>query len=190
MGAKILVAYASWAGTTADVAAAIASRLGDDGTADVRPAGEVADLSSYSGVVLGAAIRAGRPHRDARAFVARHCSRLAQLPVACFVVCLTMKDDTPENRQKARSFIDPVLNACPDMHPVDVGLFAGAVPAGREALAKLPIMQRIILGAMKSTAGDFRDWPTIDAWADGLRGRLVGDQASGVPSVFRRRHFE
>ncbi len=174
MGEKTLVAYASWAGTTADVAAAIGRRLGDGGTVDVRPAAEVADLSPYGAVVLGTAVRAGRPHRDARAFAARHCRRLAQMPVACFVVCLTMKDDTPENRVKARSFIDPVLKACADLRPVDVGLFAGAVQTGEEALARLPRIQRVILGAMKSAAGDHRDWKAIEAWSDGLRGRLGG----------------
>jgi len=172
---KILVAYASWAGTTADVAAAVGRRLGDDGSVDVRPAGEVTDLSPYSAVALGTAVRAGRPHRAARAFASRHCSRLKDMPFACFVVCLTMKDDTTENRRKARSFLDPVLKACPDARPVDVGMFGGAIQTAEEALAKLPFVQKVILAVMKSAAGDHRDWSAIEAWADGVRSDLEGE---------------
>ena len=68
----ILVAYASKNGSTREVAEAIARVLHANGHAvDFRSAGEVGDLKSYSGVVLGGSIYVGRWHPDALDFLKR-----------------------------------------------------------------------------------------------------------------------
>ncbi len=54
---RVLVAYASERGSTAEIAEAIGERLRRSGIgADVRPAGEVRDLAPYGSVVLGSAV--------------------------------------------------------------------------------------------------------------------------------------
>jgi len=51
---------------------------------------------------------------------------------------------------------------------VDVGLFAGVMD-----YSKLSFMLRLMMKAMGSPEGDFRDWEAIRAWASQVRARLV-----------------
>lgn len=180
MGKSMLVAYGSWAGSTAEVAEAVAGELRAGGASvDVRPAREVTDLEPYGAVVLGAAVRAGRLHADANRFVARHRAGLAGMRVAYFVVCLTMKAGTPESRTGSDKFLDALRDRFPEVRPVAVGLFGGALRRDAESLSKLPLGQRLVLKAMKSAAGDYRDWEAIRQWAREIRPELQTDGRQG-----------
>lgn len=88
--------------------------------------------------------------------------------MAYFVVCLTMQEDTPEHRQEVSAYLDPVREKVPQIEPVDVGLFAGALDPG-----KLSLPFRLIMRAMKAKPGDYRDWDAIRAWATALRPKLL-----------------
>ena len=163
---KILVAYASRAGSTGEVAEAIGQVLCEAGAAvDVRPAKEVTDLSPYRAVIVGSAIRVGKWLPEAVEFVENHRETLSQISVAYFAVCLTLKEDTEENRREVSAYLDPV---CEIVQPVDVGLFAGAMD-----YSKLPFILRLVMKAMKSPKGDFRDWEAIRAWANRVHDRLI-----------------
>ena len=62
---RVLVAYATATGVTGEIAEAIGEVLREAGsTADVVPAKEVADLSPYSGVVVGSGVRVGKPYAE------------------------------------------------------------------------------------------------------------------------------
>ncbi len=172
MQESVLVTYGSWAGSTAEVAEAIGERLRVGGNeVDVLSASEINEVSSYRMVVLGAAVRAGRPHRDAVAFARSNAAALANVAVALFVVCITMKDDTVENRESSSEFLQPIRDALSGIEPVSTGIFGGAVPGG-EQLDTLPLRQRLLFKACKSMAGDWRDWDGIRAWGDELRQKL------------------
>lgn len=162
--APVLVTYATRAGSTGEVARAIGDALCEEGlTVDVRPVGEVADLSGYGAVVLGSPAYAGNWMGEATAFLEAHGGALAGLPVAYFTVCLTLKDDTPENRETVAAYLDPIYEAFPSIEPVDVGLFAGEVDT-----KKLPLHFRLMMKVMKVENGDHRDWDAIAAWGKGL----------------------
>ena len=164
MGDKLLIAYTSRAGATVGVAGAVADVLRGEGTeVDVRPSKEVTDLSPYLAVVAGSAIYMGQWMKDTVKFVERHRDALSKIPVAYFAVCLTMKDATEENRYTAAAYLDPVRKKVPEVEPVSVGLFAGALDP-----SKLSFLFRAIVKKMGAPEGDFRDWEAIRAWAEEL----------------------
>jgi menaquinone-dependent protoporphyrinogen oxidase len=91
------------------------------------------------------------------------------MPVACFLVCMTMKEDTEENRSTVAAYLDPVREKVPQVEPVDVGLFAGAMD-----YKKLPLPLRLVMKGMKAEEGDYRDWDAIRTWVDQVRPELLG----------------
>jgi menaquinone-dependent protoporphyrinogen oxidase len=158
---KILVAYASKAGSTGEVAKAIGQALCDGSVAvDVEPVREVGDLSGYGAVVVGSAVRMGRRLPEATKFIEAHRAILDQVPTAYFLCCGTLQDDTEENRREAASWLAPVRQI---VTPVSEGLFAGKID-----FDKLSFLDRTIAKMVGSTEGDWRDWDAIHAWADGL----------------------
>jgi menaquinone-dependent protoporphyrinogen oxidase len=171
---KILVTYATAAGSTGEVAEAVAKALREGGTTvDVRRAKGTTDLSGYDAVVLGSGVRAGRTYAEAGQFLATHQSALQQMPVAGFVVCLAARDsavtdvDVP-GCPEAEGYLDAMF-AQAGVEPVSKGLFAGSVD-----YAKLPrLLGWILKGLKKEPGGDYRDWAAIEAWASRLAQALA-----------------
>lgn len=165
---RVLIAYASRCGSTGGVAESIGQIFSEAGAAvEVRPVKEVNDPSLYQSVIVGSAIRMGKWLPEAVEFIKTHQERLSQIPVAYFAVCMTMKDDTTENRQKALGYLDPVRKQFSRVNPVDIGLFAGAVDHKRLSFA-----YSLILKVMGTPEGDFRNWEAIRTWAAGVRPTL------------------
>jgi menaquinone-dependent protoporphyrinogen oxidase len=164
---RILVAYGSKCGSTGEVAEAIGQVLCDDNTAaDVRSVADVTDVNGYQAVVVGSAIRMGQWLPEATAFVEAHRDVLSQVPLACFVVCMTLQEDTEANHREVTAYSDPIREL---VQPVDVGQFAGAMDHG-----KLPLVFRLVMKGMKVPEGDFRDWNKIRGWAVNVRPHLLG----------------
>lgn len=165
---KVLVAYASYCGTTGGVAEAIGQVLCDNGAAvDVRLVKNVDDLSTYEAAVIGSATRSSSWWPEAIEFVERNKEELSRKPVAYFLTCLALYSDTEASRRVARTYMDPVLKAVPDVKPLDMGFFAGVLD-----YSKLNLIYRMVMKSkMKKRGvpeGDFRDWDAIRAWASGI----------------------
>jgi menaquinone-dependent protoporphyrinogen oxidase len=155
------------------VAEAIGETLrGDGNEVDVRRAREARDVTPYQAVIVGTSVHAGMVPREVRRFLARHRRALAERPVAMFCVCLTMKEDTEENRSTAMGYIAKLRAAAPGIEPVDVGLFGGAVLSDTEEYRRLFPLLKIPVGAMADSEPDHRDWEAIRSWAEGLRPKL------------------
>jgi len=169
MAGHLLVVYGSWAGSSAEVAEEIGHALSDGDTmVDIMPAKQVKNVETYDAFVIGSAIHAGRLHPDIVSFVDQHKTLLLQKHVAYFVVCLTMKDDSEENRCKVEAYLDELRSTAPQINPVSTGLFAGSM-----IYKNIPFALKLIVKAMKVGEGDFRDWDVIRDWAKQLKGLLL-----------------
>lgn len=161
MSKRILIAYASKAGSTADTAARMGETLAKRGLAvDVMPANKAADVAAYDAVILGSGIMAGKPQPDALKFVEVNKSALQGKPFHAFYHCLALEKDTPENRKTAETYKDAVRAV---LAPKSDAVFAGAMDP-----SKLGFFEKTIMKAMKAPTGDFRKWDEINAWLNGL----------------------
>lgn len=158
---RVLIVYASRAGSTAEVAKTIGQTLREIGIAvDTNSIADVQNADEYEAVIIGSAIRMGKWLPEAVDFVKKHHDRLAKIPTAYFVVCNTMKDDTPENRKKTLAYLDPVRTNFPEIQPVDIGLFGGVID-----FKKLSFVDRSMLKMKGVAEGDSRDWVAVRKWA-------------------------
>lgn len=161
MKKSVLITYASKYGSTAGVAEAIGKELCAKGVnTDVVPIKNAGDIHSYQGVVIGSAIYMGKWMSEAIDFVNKNQDILRQMPVAYFLVCITLSRPTEENRAQVLSYMDPLLKAVPKVKPVGIGTFAGALN-----YSNLSWLTKKIMKSKGSPEGDFRDWNAIRAWA-------------------------
>ena len=167
-GGRVLVTYASEAGSTGEIAGAIGQVICESGAAvDVLPIQTVSDLTPYRAVVVGSAVHSSAWMPEAVMFVETHRDALSQMPVAYFMSCLTLAvADTDELRREVESFLDPVRQQVSEVQPVDVGLFAGKLDFSKLAFA-YRVMWPFTAGG-QATEGDYRDWKAISAWAGNL----------------------
>ncbi len=166
MGKKILVAYGTAAGSTGEVAEAIGEEFQKQGAAvDVKPVEDVKKADGYDAIVVGSAVRAFHLLRSTRKFLRRNKAFLQKSKVAYFVVCLTMKEETPETIQKAKDFAKPMLSV---KEPVSLGLFGGCMdPEKLTGLMAMPFKN--------VPKEDNRDWEKIRAWANEVYPGLIKD---------------
>ena len=167
MSNKILVAYATFTGSTAEIAEAIGKILAEGGASvDVRPMKEVTDLTPYRAVVLGSAIQKSQWLPEAMTFVKTHQKQLSEKPTAIFMVCLALAMKSKVAREKSETMVIEWLKPARDLiHPVSEGYFAGILD-----LSKIPSFWdrfgfRISVWTGVWCEGDHRDWDAIHAWA-------------------------
>ena len=159
---KVLIAYASVSGSTGEVAQAIGEVLQEQGmSVDVKSVKAATDLGAYDAFVIGSSIRAGRWLPEAMHFLEDHHDDLSSRSVAYFTTCLTMVDDTEDNRRTVLAYMEPILQKTPDVKPIGLGLFAGSLDPERQLA-----MQTI------GPQGDYRNWQAIRAWADEIASAL------------------
>lgn len=163
---KILVAYASRAGSTAGVAQAIGEALMQQGfQVDVRPMQEVDDLTPYQAVVAGSAIRIDKWLPEAFDFLKRHQTELSQKPFAAFLVCLALASGTDHARRTASSYLQSVRDL---VTPVSEGFFAGVLDLSRIPERRYRLGFRLFTTVGLFAEGDYRDWNAIHEWANEL----------------------
>jgi menaquinone-dependent protoporphyrinogen oxidase len=172
---RVLVVYSSQYGSTKGIAERIAETLrGQDtkvvlASADAETAGN--DLDIFDGFVIGSAIHAGHWLKPAVEFVHRYDTELGSRPTWLFSSGPIGEKyvHEPQPDPKEIESIRHLLNV------KDHVVFAGAflpetIDESRSNWIERTIAKRFI------PAGDFRDWPAIEGWAD-----RIAEELSPVP---------
>jgi menaquinone-dependent protoporphyrinogen oxidase len=166
---SILIAYDTIHGSAAEVADQIGKDLCSRGfKVDVRFVGNASSIEEYDAIILGSAIYKFNWLPDARRFIRNHYSDLSSKPVAVFIVCSAMYQDTPESRDAVRkAFVSPLLTRYPAIQPLSIGLFGGAVDFNTN---RYNLFEKIVLRILGKLLGftesaDWRDWDYINDWA-------------------------
>ena len=199
---RILVAYATMAGSTVDVAQAVGEEIDKSGLqVDILPISEIKDLEGYDAVVIGGPMIMGW-HRVALRFLKKNREVVQHLPLAVFVtaISLTQTGETsvdgapvyvdeklpklPENLNRLNfreryarlsKYLRPILKATRPSKPVSIGVFGGRLEYGRLKWWAVLFVMLII----QAPAGDRRNWTAIRSWAAGLPAALQIEKLNG-----------
>jgi menaquinone-dependent protoporphyrinogen oxidase len=161
MNHRILVTYATYAGSTQEVAVEIGRVLGERGFAvDVIPVAEKPPVDDYHFVLVGSAVHGSRWLDEALEFVEANQAAFDRVPMAFFSVCLSGLATNEATLASARDTIfGPVRTFAT---PVAEVLFAGKIDRRGVALGLPPWLARFF------PTLDFRNWDKIRNWAQML----------------------
>lgn len=163
---KVLVAYASKRGSTAEIAEAIAEALRQSSlSVDCIEAGKVSSVASYDAVVLGSAVYLRRWRGDAKQFLRKHEEELSQRPFWVF-------SSGPVGDPKSEA--DPSWLEPPKIieHVMRLGAREHVVFGGRLPVDPRGPMERAMVKNTPPEYHDRRDWDEIRAWAEGIAAGL------------------
>ncbi|MFA5867677.1 MAG: flavodoxin domain-containing protein [Actinomycetota bacterium] len=167
MEGKILVAYASKYGATAEIAEKIGETLREAGLqVDVTPVDKVGDVSSYNAFIIGSAVYIGLWRKKAVKFIQANEEALADKPVWIF-------SSGPTGEEEDDAFMDggnlpkKLKDVAALIKPRGIVIFRGAVD-----LEKLKGLEKWMIKKAKGSLGDFRDWEAVTSWAKEIAASL------------------
>jgi menaquinone-dependent protoporphyrinogen oxidase len=168
---KVLVAYASKRGSTAEIAEAISGALRREGiSVDCEGAEAVKSIDSYDAVILGSAVYIKRWRGDARHFLRKHRRALAQRPF--WVFSSGPAGDPAEDRpewSEPESIVEKVEKLGGREHVV----FGGRLPVEPRG----PIEKAMVQNT-PAEYRDRRDWEEIRTWATSIAAELKTEAAA------------
>ena len=185
---RILVTYATMAGSTAEVAQTVGEEIAKSGyKVDIIPLNEIKSFEAYDGVVVGAPMIMGW-HRAALGFLKKHRDAFQHIPLAVFVMAMSLTqigessidglvvcvdENLPkpplkpgslsfrENYARLSKYLQPILRAIRPAKPVSIGVFGGRLEYGRLKWWAVLFAMLII----RAPAGERRNWTAIRSWA-------------------------
>jgi menaquinone-dependent protoporphyrinogen IX oxidase len=111
---RILVTYATMAGSTVEAAQAVAEEIARrDVQVDVLPLGALTDLEGYDGVVVGAPMIMGW-HRAALRFLRNNRGVFQRIPLAVFVMCMSLTQTGETSVDGVPLYVDERLPKPPE----------------------------------------------------------------------------
>ncbi len=169
---RVLVAFASKRGSTAEIAQAIADTLQEQGlSVDCREAGDIRSLQGYDAVVLGSAVYIKRWRHDGKDFLGRHASELARLPFWVFSSGPVGDPDAPSDP----AWLEPprIIERASALGARDHVVFGGRLPLHPRG----PI-ERAMAKGIPEQFHDRRDWNEIRAWSIDLAAEIQAATAA------------
>jgi menaquinone-dependent protoporphyrinogen oxidase len=167
METRVIVAYASKHGMTAEIAGKIGDTLRQSGLqVDVLPVKSVKDLAPYKAVVLGSAVYIAMWRKEFVKFLQKNENLLSGLPVWIFSSG-PMGEGDPAELLHGWRLPEAQKILIESIKPRDAALFHGAID-----IKKMSMFEKWVLKRVKAQTGDFRDWEAINKWAAGIAGEL------------------
>lgn len=167
---RVLVAFASKRGGTAEIATAIAETLRSQGLrVDCVRAADARDVASYDAFVVGGALYAMRWMREARRFVTRNAAALRTRPVWMF-------SSGPLDDSANRQALGPVRGVAALMAHVAAqghATFGGRLAADATGFPAVAMA--------RTHAGDWRSWDQIKDWAQNIAQTLATQPRPAAP---------
>ena len=160
MDTKVLVAYASKRGATAEIARKVGEVLRQEGLdVDVVPAKQVSNPEEYQAVIIGSAAYMGMWRKEAVNLLKNNEKLLSERAVWIFSSGPTGEGDPVELVQGWRfpKAQQPIIER---IKPRDITVFHGKLDPDT-----MNFFEKAIIKNVKSAIGDFRDWNAITAWA-------------------------
>jgi len=173
---RVLVAYASRAGSTKGIAEFIGDKLQKSGIqAEVKDVGAVGDVLGYDAFVIGSALYMYHWLKEARQFVEKNRAALAARPVWIFSSGPTGRKPSDSKGRDLKETSGPkeIDELRKSLNPRDHRVFFGAFYADRIKGA----MGLFARATPKEDQGDFRNWDEIGAWADAIATSLMSAPA-------------
>ena len=165
---RVLVAYASKYGSTAEIAQKIGQVLQQAGlTVDVLPVDEKPDPTDYDAIVLGSAVYMGRWLKRATNYLKDNEGKLVQRPVWIFSSGPTGEGDTTQLLSGWRypDYLQPHLD---QIQPRDITIFHGELDP-----EKVNFFERTIIKNVGAPVGDYRVWESVTGWATAIATSLT-----------------
>lgn len=179
---RILVTFATRGGSTRELAEQIAQVLEQSGlTVDLREVSAPIDVASYSAVVLGSALYFQRLMPEALRFLTDHAPLLAARPLVLFSVGAEMRKGTPTAHAAAEMWVRRSLAALPQLQPMAIEHFAGAVE-----LRRLGFWWRLLVLISFGERGDWRNIPGVRAWSSAIIPHLLTSPATAMMDAQRQ----
>jgi menaquinone-dependent protoporphyrinogen oxidase len=175
MTQKILVAYATKHGATAEIAQALGQAVAEalrqhDRLVVTQPIDQVSDLTGYGAVVLGSAVYMGQWRKEAAQFLKANEEALAARDVWLFSSGPTGEGD-PSALMDDWHFPEGLQPLADRIGPHDIAFFHGVLD-----MEKLSFAERLLVKGIKAPVGDFRDWTSIRAWATEIADTVRGGE--------------
>lgn len=178
---NVLVAYSSRHGATAGIAEHIAAHLTEAGVpAQALSVDKVTEVETYDAVVLGASAYLFHWQKEAMRFARYYMEYLAEHPLWLFssgplgTDLINEKDIDLLVASRPKEF-DELVSL---LHPVGERVFFGKYdPNARPIGMSERLIRTMPAGRNGLPAGDYRDWPAIEAWALEIAADLKGAAA-------------
>ncbi len=164
MDKQILVAYATTYGATREIASRIGDTLRQAGLpVDVLPVDQVHDVSAYSSIILGSGVYINQWNKAAASFLKSNEKVMTNRRVWLFSSGPTGEGDPVKllDGWHLPTGLQPIADR---ILPCDIIVFHGYINPHKIN----PLQKFVIKNILKKPFGDFRDWNTIDAWANSI----------------------